>query len=235
MKNIFYNSFTVNDKNIISVCGDGNNAVLIHLLAQEAVIAGYRALVIATGSQKYPIEGKVLISDETDLLLRLIRSEQPEVTYLARKVSGDLLIPFNESEIKTLLKQLDGDIKIFISFDSENKPAKTYNRLIAKSLQICTINFNALRSQLLEVYENTAIRSSSIAQKKIKDHFLLLIDKNCPSFASNKDKDTQILYLDQVKNVLDENLLIPVARYLKQFRPVKILYGNVHHYHVKEV
>ena len=235
MKNQFYNNFTLSNKNIISICGEGNNAVLIHLLAQVAVIAGYRALVIATGSQKYPIEGKVLISDETDLLLRLIRSEQSEVTYLARKVSGDLLIPFNEAEIKALLKQVDDDIKFFISCNPENKPSKTYNRLIAKSLQICTINFNAMRNQLLEIYENTTIRSSSIAQKKIKDQFIQLIDKNCPSFASIEDKSAHVLYIDQVKNVLDENLLIPVARHLKLFRPVKILYGNVHHYHVKEI
>ncbi len=234
MKNLFSKNFGLESAKLISVSGSGNDA-LIHLLAEEAVLAGIRVLILSTTKQRYPIEGKVLISDETDLLSRLIHSDKPQITYLAKKVEGDLLIPFEAKAIHTLLEQCTEDVRLFLNHDQKEELAKGYDIFFRKSYRICTLNFNTLRDKILDVYENTAIRSSASAQKKIQDEFLKLINENCTADILNADSETQVLFIDQVKNVLDENLLIPVARSLKKFKVEKLLYGFVHHYQVKVI
>lgn len=235
MKNLFSKNFSIESANLVSVSGIGGNAALIHLLSQESVSAGFRVLVLSTCKQRYPIEGKVLISDETDLLFRLIRSEDPEITYLAKQVAGDLLAPFEADAIHTLLEQCADDVRLFINHDlSEELPAG-YEVFFSKAHRICTLNFNTLRDKILEIYKNTAIRSSASAQKKIQKEFLRLIKENCPDYAQDVINGTHILFIDQVKNVLDENLLIPVARSLSKFKVDKVLYGYVHHYQVKAI
>lgn len=235
MKNLFVKNFALESANLISVSGIGNNTALIHLLAQESITAGFRVLVLSTSKQRYPIEGKVLISDETDLLHQLIHSDEPEITYLAKQVTGDLLIPFEAKAIKTLLEQCTDDVRLFINFDLSEDVPKGYEKFIKKSHRICTLNFNTLRDKILDTYKNTAIRSSASAQKKIQKEFLRIIQENCPENIKDTIIGTHILFIDQVKNVLDENLLIPVARSLDKFKADKVLYGYVHHYQVKVI
>lgn len=235
MKRLFLDHFNVANPPIISVSGNGANNALIYLLAQETINQGFRTLVVANTAQKYPVEGKVLVSDETDLLMNLIRTDEPEVTYLAKKVEGDLLMPFSADEIKTILKDLDGDVKVFVLHFHEGEGLQKYGGVLKSALSICTVNFNLVRPKMLEIYESTSIRSSSSSQKHIKELFMNDIANQCPSFEKAHAKAGRILFIDQVKNLLDENLLIPVARSLKDFVNTRILYGHVHHYQVKEV
>lgn len=238
MKHLYSDCFSLNDYWVISTAGDADNLALVNRLADEVLEAGIRPLVLSPELQKYPIEGKVLVSDETSLLLNLIRSEDPQITYLARQVKADMLVPFKAKEIVRLAEQLKTDnegFKVFLLFGNQVDPPKAYSGLIKQGLPVCTVNFNRLREELLEVYRNTAIRSSNQARKKIKSRFLKMITENCPSFAEAKDKSRHVLYIDQVKNALDENLLIPVARHLQEDNPFRILYGSLHHYHIKEI
>ncbi len=235
MKNLFFTKFNLQNEQFIIVSGEGNNTALIHLLADEAKTAAFHALVIASAPQRYPIEGKVLISDETDLLFRLIRSDQPEVTYLAGKVEGDLLIPFNKNELKTLIQKAATDTKIFVNLFPADKAADSFEKLFKKALHLCTINFNVLRPQLLEIYQNTEVQSSSSAQKKIQKQFQTLIEQTCPSCLKNEDSNRCFLFVDQIKNVLDENLFIPVARHFQKTREITILYGSLYQYSVKKI
>ena len=236
MKSFFLKQFGIESTAVVSVSGNGANSALIHLLADEAIRKGYRPLVIANSLQKYPVEGKVLISDETELLLNLIRSDEPEITYLARKVDGDLLYPFSEEDIRNILKNLDHDVKVFVQHFHEGKELQKYGRILQAALTICTLNFNLLRPRLLDVYENTDIRSSSTAQKRIREEFLEMIREQCPAFEKSRSKKSRILFVDQVRNLLDENLFIPVARNMNDTPgSFKILYGHVHHYQLKEI
>ena len=235
MKNLFFKHFGIENSNVISVSGDGDNTALIHLLAKESVEAGFRTLVVGVCEQKYPVEGKVLISDETELLLQLIRDDEPEVTYLARKIKADLLFPFKSKELAILLKQVDRDIKVFFNVDLKKCKPASYNKILKGTYEICTINFNILREHLLKIYQNTTIRSSSTAQKKIQKYFFQLIEEYCPNYSTKKGEEAHILFVDQVKNLLDENLLIPVARNLHTADTSKILYGQVHQYNLKEI
>ena len=136
MKDLFFTNFNIETEQYIAVSGDGNNAALIHLLAEETTAAGFHSLVTASANQRYPIEGKVLISDETDLLFRLIRSDEPEVTYLASKVEGDLLIPFTKNELKTLIQKSDTDTKIFINLHPEDKTPKFFANMFKESYPV---------------------------------------------------------------------------------------------------
>ncbi len=235
MKRLFLDQFNVSDPSLVCISGNGANNALIHLLANEAISQGFRTLVVANSAQKYPVEGKVLVSDETNLLMDLVRADEPEVTYLAKQVQGDLLMPFTADEIKTILKHLDGDVKVFVLLSPKGEALQKYGSVIKSALVICTVNFNLIRPKMLDVYESTSIRSSSSSQKHIKELFVTHIQEHCPAFVSTHSKAGRILFIDQVKNLLDENLLIPVARSLKDYEHATILYGHVHHYQVKEI
>ena len=235
MSKIFFTSFNIREEQYIVVSGEGNNTALIHILAEEAKTAGYYALVTASAPQRYPIEGKVLISDETDLLFRLIRSGEPELTYLAGKVEGDLLIPFSQKELKTLVRESGSDTKIFVNLHPVNKLSDSFANLFKDALNICTINFNVLRPLLLEIYQNTEVRSSSTAQKKIQKQFQKIIEETCPSCLQTENVSRYLLFVDQIKNVLDENLFIPVARHFQKTREITILYGSLYQYSVKKI
>lgn len=235
MKNLFFTNFAIQKDPFIIVSGEGNNTALIHFLAEEAKNAGFYVLVIASSAQRYPIEGKVLVSDETELLFRLIRSDEPEVTYLASKVEGDLLIPFNRKELRTLIQKASADTKIFVNIHSADKTASAFSNLFKGALDLCTVNFNVLRPQLLEIYQNTEVRSSTTAQKKIQKEFQKLIEQTCPSCLQTVKKNRSLLFVDQIKNVLDENLFIPVARHFLKAYKIEIFYGSLSHYSVKKI
>jgi len=231
MKHLFYQHFALTGSSLVVFNGDKETKAILHLLAEEAVASGKRVLILSSQPEKYPIEGKVLVSPGTEMLMELLQSEEAQIIYLARKISDDILYPFKTAEIKRLLRKQEAATQIFMDVQAEEH---TFD-FLQKADLICTLNFNLLREEILRVYQNVSLKSSVTAQNKIRRRILELLKQNCPCFQEGDTAGQKILFIAQIKTLLDENVIIPVGRDLKNTLHTRILYGSVNHYQIKEI
>jgi hypothetical protein len=231
MKNLFCKSFNTADAPVLLFAGGTRETALMNLLAEETVSAGRRILIVSAGPEKYPIEGKVLISPDTGMIMELIKTEEIKIIYLAGKIENDILMPLSDENLAQLAADKNDDIKIFYKIDNSRKiPEVFYGADL-----ICLVNFNILKEKILDIYSKDTFKSSSTALKKICSHVISLIEEDCPCINNPDHTGRKYIFIAQVKTLLDENLLIPVARQLKSRTKHRVFYGSVNHYQVKEV
>lgn len=235
MNQLFFNHFKLaSEKTICLLGGEGKNA-LIQLLAQESVLAGYRALVVSTAAMRYPIEGKVLLSEEINLTLNLVRNAQPEIIYLARNVSDDYLLPFNTDELNLLVVNSGQDSRLFIDIISADSSFYKNAPNLADSLVICQLNFSVLSDELLQLSQKVDLNSHHEYVETAQERMREILSQHCPFYQTLETKREKIIFIGQMKNILDENILIPIARHLKACFASRVLYGNLNQYQIKEV
>lgn len=232
MKRFFYEKFNISHSPLVIFCGDKESIALYNILAEEAASYGKHVIMISMMPEKYPIEGKVLVCDETEMLIELIRNEEAHVIYLAKKIEEDILMPFSFKEIKPLIRNQDENIQLFIKVSAKNKPPA----FLKAADVVCTLNFNIIREEILQIYSNLSLTSSGTAQKKFRQKLNTLIESHCPLLYNKEDVPAKkTLFISQVKTLLDENLIIPIGRDLKKSSGIRILYGNINQYQLKEI
>jgi len=231
MKNLFYKNFDTACSPVTVFAGDKKDTALLKLLAEETVAAGNHVLISACTEEKYPIEGKVLVSPDTSMVMNLIQSDQLQIIYLASKIDNDILLPFSAKQLEKLAAEQKEKVKIFYKLDSSSDIPKIFRNADL----ICVLNFNILKEDILRIYSSDTFKSSGTARKNIRQRLLSLIDKNCPCINSPGHTGRKIIFISDVKTLLDENLLIPVVRDLKPKIDHHIMYGSINHYQLKEV
>ncbi len=234
MSQLFFSKFDLQSNQVIFFHGSEEKIALIHHLADETAQAGRQALVIATQPARYPIEGKVLVSDDTALLMNLIDDEPPSVTWLAGKVENNLLMPLKTEDINKLLNTLSNRVNVFI--DYSGSPVAELNKFSAypKALFICLINFNKIRTEITHISDRDLKDRRKSSEKFISERILSLLEDVAPQFRSIAS-EKKICFIDQIKNLRDENMIIPVARNLKLSLESRMLIGNVINYQIKEI
>lgn len=232
MRRFFYEKFNISSTPLVIFSGDKESTLLMQLLAEESAALGKHVLMISLAEEKYPIEGKVLVCDETAMLTELIRAEDARIIYLARKIENDILIPFSFKELKPLLGNNQDDIQLFINISAKTKLPAAF----LKGRLVCSLNFNIIREEILQIYSNLSLTASGTAQKKIRAKLNALIESYCPLlYGAQKKSAEKTLFISQVKNLLDENLIIPIGRDLKLTAGARVLYGNINQYELKEI
>ncbi len=231
MRDRFYTNFDIAVSPVIVFAGDRRDTPLLNLIAEETVAAGRHVVIVSAMQEKYPIEGKVLVSPDLSMVMDLIQVEEVQVIYLASKIDNDILFPFSEKDLNLLAAQQSENVKIFYKIDSSSAIPEIFQ----SANLICTLNFNVLREEILQIYSNDNFKSSGTSRKKIREQVISLINKNCPCINGPSQTGKKSVFIAQVKTLLDENLLIPVVRDLKSKIKPHIFYGSINHYQLKEV
>lgn len=231
MKDRFYKNFNVAVSPVTVFAGDGRDTALLNLLAEETVAAGRHVIIVSGLQEKYPIEGKVLVSPDLNMIMNLIQVEEVQIIHLAKKLDDDIIFPFSKKDLRTLVSQQSENVKIFFKIDT----SADFPDIFRDSNLICTLNFNVLREEILNIYSSDTFKSSGTAQKKIRQQVLSMINENCPCINNPGHKGKKIIFISHVKTLLDENLIIPVVRDLKSKIKHHIFYGSINHYQLKEV
>lgn len=235
MSALFYNHFKIETAKAIIFFGDCAKSGLIHLLAKETVESGKQALIASLKPSIYPIEGKVSVADETSLLMNLIHNEKPHVTYLARKVANDLLIPFPKKDLTILFKKLQKDDKLFIEANIDDPKSFPKISFLKESIIVCAVNFNTLRDELVKAFPEKFADTKKSSLQFVADRIRKSIKKTCPSHRSLKSNCEKICFINQVNNLFDENMVVSAAVNLKKVTQSTILFGNINNYHIRGV
>lgn len=230
MSTLFYSTLKLDEHAPVFIWGEKCAHALLCLLAAEAKHNHRLALVLSDDQQVYPIEGKVLVSPETDLLNDLLKTEPPEVMYLARAVKNDILQPYGAAEIKKILAQSKQPMLPFLYVKKDKQNLKQLIQAAARPLCLCVINYQKAEQVLLD----TAKRAGA-SEKTVNRKILDIIATHCERFNEMDCMENSVLFIDQVKTILEENKLLSVLRkFNEQFRG-RIFMGNISQYRIKEI
>jgi hypothetical protein len=234
MSRQFYKQFISAEDNIIAFFGDQLKSSLINALAMTSVNQGKYAIILGDKPKKYPVEGKVLVCDELIVLDQLVEKDKPELLYVASKIKNDLLHPFTKKEVKKLINNIDKNFILFLDFDANTKLNSDMTAYLRDAKLICSVNFNLIQNILPQMEKIKSLKTKSIDQQ-ISDKFYSAIKKLCPEFSRINETEKRILFIDQVKGLYDENVIISIARNLKPLLNCQVLIGNSNSYDVKAI
>lgn len=234
MSNTFFDRFNLLEENIILISGDRFKQMLLQQLGRETVKAGFQSLIFSLDKMGYPVEGKVLVTDDLKLLPRLIENEIPQVIYIANKVQDDLLHPFTYKEIMSFARKYSVQSKIFISLDFLDHSGTFPLTFFKKSTMVCSINLNLLKESFPDITRLKEQKKKSLSDQVV-DKVFTMIKRHCPYIHETEKLKQRILYIGQVKSIYDENVILPIARSLKTLLSSRVFIGDINTYRIKEV
>jgi len=230
MSTLFYSTLKLGEHSQVFIWGEKSAHALLCLLSAETRRSGRIALVLSDDLQVYPIEGKVLVSPETDLLKDLLKTEPAEVIHLARSVKNDILQPYASKDIKKILAQSEDPILPFLYVKKNGQNLKQIIQSSAKPLCLCVINYQNDGQELLD-----SARRPSVSDKTVNRKILQIITAHCEGFNEMECAENNVLFIDQVKTILEENKLLSVLRKFNEQFAGRIFLGNTTQYRIKEI
>jgi len=230
----FYNQFISPGDKLTAIFGDQLKSTLINILARESVNQGYNAIVLADRPMRYPVEGKVLVCDDLDVLHNLIDPKNPELIYIASKIKNDLLQPFTKKNIDALAKNTNQKLMIYLSVDAESKLKLNTSLYLKNARLICSVNFNLLRDYFPQFANLKTLKTKSMGEQ-ISGKLNSVLKKMCSEFTAVEEKEEKILFIDQVKGLYDENVIISIFKNIKSQLNCKILIGNSNSLEIKAI
>jgi len=234
MNPVYLNHFKIKDESLICLTGNDRPAVL-QILAAETVKIGRQALIISTENYKYPVEGNVMICEDTGLFRNLMQSVQPQITYIGKKLNGEYLQPFSLQEIDVLAKSIDADTRLFIDLNIADSQYLQSAQFFNGALVICTLNFILFRDDVLHLTQPQESEDASEYDENIILRARAHLDRECPMFNAIKDCREKMLFIGQLRTLLDENILLPIARHVKSTFGIRVFYGNPSHLTIREI
>ncbi|MBN2424882.1 MAG: hypothetical protein JXR46_04365 [Calditrichaceae bacterium] len=230
-----FNSFKIRDFQFVGIFAGNSKLGLLNSLAKETVFSGYNVIIISIHHLPYPIEGEVVLADEPQILFNSTKSKEPQVYYLAGAITNDLLEPLSFSKINEIISKSYEQCKVFIYINNLDQISKFPTQTCDNMLMICEVNYNLLR----EVTETLAIKNKKSKEqsysKNIEKMLNNLIATNCPVFKSVTSSKDKICYIGQVKSMFDQNLVLPLARKIKEDYNCNVFLGYIQDYFLKEV
>lgn len=230
MSRLFYSTLNIKQHNPVLIMGEKSAYALSKILAEESVTDGHLAIILSLCERTYPIEGKVLVSPETELLMDLLKEEDPAVMYLARAVKNDLLQPFAVKQILHLLNQLKPPVQIFIMAPAEKNQQIKFFVDNSDALFMCTVNYARLEDELSAV-----IKSAATSDRRMIRKIAEMFERHCPFSHLPVDADRKGIFIDRVTNVLDENKMLSLLRKFRDSFPGQIFIGDILNYQIKKI
>jgi hypothetical protein len=225
MNSLFLNQLRLNAESVICLTGNDRQG-LLQLLAIETVKSGKHVLVISTADLMYPVEGNVIISEEAGLFKNLIQTDQPQISYIGKKLNGEFLQPFSVEEIDALIQSLDENTKLLVDVNAADPEYISSAHFLERSFIICTIDFILFRDDILQLSRDDNSDGNSgyveLIMRRISSH----LERQCPAFNVIGSCHEKIVCISRVRNILDENILLPIARHLKNSYHNRIFFGN---------
>ncbi|GEM_PF-5679356 len=230
MRGLFYSAFGAEHITRFLFCVERTSLPIMEILAKESAANNRHVLILGHQPIPYPIEGKVLISPETEFLLQLIEDEEPRVIYLAKGISDDLLLPYEMSDINRFASEIQTDMMLFLQLAPDDD-IEGYLAHQPGTRCVCVLNYKEISSILFADTRSKQTPGESTLFKRIHK----IVSEHCPLFDHAQCRKDAILFIDQVKNLLEENMLLSVLRKYNQRFEGHLLIGDVTRYHVREL
>ena len=130
---------------------------------------------------------------------------------------------------------LGKDVCLFVRLGEPENKINDYKEVLQNSLNICTIDFHEIKQILnsMELMEKPAKYMTHTDY--LFNEFKKRSDLKWPSFKKVKSKYKKHCFIDNVKDLFEENMVLPIARSIVEKGKAKVLYGDIYTYQLKEV
>ncbi len=157
------------------------------------------------------------------------------IIYLCREVKDKQLLPYSVAELQELSKTAGEDVCLFIRFGEPENNINDYKEILQNSLNICRIDFHEIK-HILNSMELTEKSPKYMTHTEyLFNEFKKRSDLRWTSFKRIKSKYKKLCFIDNVKDLFDENMVLPIARSIAEKGKTKVLYGDIYTYQLKEV
>ncbi len=234
MNLIFYNQFQVEGNKFIFFCGDESKELLSRILSMEVVGKGQKAIFLANEPLKYPVEGQILVNIEPELLKQKLQSEESKILYLCSAIEGEKLQPVATGKWAKIIKMAEPNTCFMFLISSVNKFRLPRGVAREKSFVISSFNFSNFENQLEKFLSD--FKSDEKFQDELLKYWQKTTEHFCPQDFLNKNfpKLKRILFINQVKSIIDENKLMGILRNLSELYD-KIFLGDINDLKIKEI
>lgn len=235
MSSRYFSTFELERFKTVVVAGYGSRNALISQLAREAYLAGRKPLLLADSKLEYPPEGQFQVGDEISLLFQ--KSTGSGITgpvYLAADVQDKYLLPFSGKQLLKIISGIPEQALILLRVEPDNKDLVASLRFDEEILFVCAIDFDPIKIDLMAA-RLSADEDQSEKEKQAAAFISKLLKELCSSENWHELEDHFVLFVNNVNDIFDENLFIPVGRNLKTKGVNRIYYGNLNHYQIKSI
>ena len=231
MSQLFYNLFGVQENTAVVLCGDASTELLSHVLAKETAAREQKALICANFPIPYPIEGQILVNVEPELLKKKLESDPSRIIYLCTEIKEDQLHPISGDFFKRFAPFISDDVRFIIQIKSE--PSNILQTFRPEEVVLVnSFNYQNLKEALSDFLSDFQAQSDGTFTEDLKSTWNELTARWC---AFNEERFQQkILFINQIKSLIDENRFIPLARNLSELYQ-RILIGDINDYKIKEI
>ncbi len=234
MGKLFYSKFLDESINRITIYGKSERVELINQLAAEAVV--YFPLVIVTFAMPFEIlnEKEVVAVKDVKQVKKKLKKKQGFI-YLCKSLNGSELIPYSASELLELQQSIGDDICLFIRLGEPENKIKLYDEVLQNSLNICRIDFHDIKHIVNSMSLDKKTEKYVTHTEYIFKVFTKGIELKWSTFRRNKSKFKKYCFIDNIKDLFDENMVLPIARSIAEKGKVKVLYGDIYTYQLKDI
>ena len=234
MSHLFYDTFGLENTPYVFLCGDESLEILRGTLARELSGQGKTSLLFSDAPMSFPVEGQILVDIKPELLKRKIDSDSGGIFSLCSEVKDDLLMPVDPDLFREFFTALPGNTFVIGAVQ------RTFLPLIEKIVsdgQFIFINvygFGALEGHLSKFINEFGEKSHISFEEELKKQWQNWSEQFCPDPTGKSKPFKRILYLNQVKTLIDENQVIPIVRNIADFYD-QVFIGDINEYKLKEI
>ncbi len=228
MHNLFYTYFNLDRHKNILFCGQDTKPFLVRKLAEQVSEAGFNVAVTGLKAWPYPLEGKVELCPDPLLILKQQTQGPASFIYFADRTQEGKLIPHDYERIQEILSNKEKNHRLFILAEGDEPQVQ---ELLNKSrfAMVCGWRFDKIR-ECLEEPTNAS---------KPEDRVRAYLERSQPSvwrlLNESDDNTAKYCFIGGVSSLLDENMLLPVARKWKESTGIHVLYGSIGQNRIKHV
>ncbi len=236
MNLLFYNTFELKQNAFVFLCGDDSSELLSSILAREIAGQGQKVLITSTFPIPYPVEGQILVNIEPQLLRQKLTSDPSPIIYLCSGIENDQLIPISPDFFEQFQLSLNKDIRIIIFVRELTKELLAQKNIKHNSIFITALNYQKINEQLSGFFSDLESETEVTFTDGLKLHWEAIVKQNCPARFSGEDSgmENHVLFLNQVKSIIDENRVIPITRSLGNLYE-RVFIGDINEYKIREI
>ncbi len=229
-----YEKLEIESKKFIFLCGDDSKELLGHAIANEVANHKQKILIVSDAPLKYPIDGHILVDIDSKLLKQKLANEQPFVTYLCNGIENELLLPIDQSFWQNVLKITLPGAHFLVQLSPEADTNLFLKINLKNALLIHSLNFQSLEPTITNVLND--FNSNQTFSHELLKQWQKIINVFCPDPSKIKEAKNlkKILFINQVKSLINENKIIGIFRNLLNLYD-GIYIGDVNDLKIREI
>ena len=234
MSHLFYDTFGMENTPYVFLCGDESLEILRGTLARELSGQGKTSLFISDSPMSFPVEGQVLVDIKPELLKRKIDSDKAGIFSLCSEVKDDLLMPVEPDLLGDFFSDLPSNTYVIGAV--KRMPLPIIEKVVSggQFIFINVYGFGSLGGHLNKFINEFGKKSHISFEEKLKKQWRNWSVQFCPEPTGKSKPFKRILYLNQVKTLIDENQVIPIVRNIADLYD-RVFIGDINEYKLKEI